>query len=70
MPQTPRGVDRLAEVLEHRGAQSLRARALVVEANARAEAIAATGANASLRTILIRSANGCSRPFGPALFGP
>src|SRR4029077_3829033 len=36
-----RGVDRLAEVLEHRGAQGLRARAVVVEADAGAETIEA-----------------------------
>ena len=32
--------------------------------------IALDGANASLRTSLIRSANGCSNPKGPARFGP
>ena len=36
-------VNRLAQMLEHRGTQSLRARSLVVEANARAEAIEAPG---------------------------
>ena len=44
--------------------------ALMIGARMYGISIALLGANASLRTSFTRSAIGCSRPNGPARFGP